>query len=154
MLFFYRGGWCPFCNSQIHGVTEAYPGFRARGITPVFLSAERPDEAARLSTAYEVPFPILSDPDIAALRAFRVTYRLEGEELRELARFGIDLERTSGRDHHTIAIPSIFLIWHGVIRWAHSDPDFTVRPSPEQLFEVLDELGLEPREEGEGADPN
>ncbi len=28
LLVFYRGGWCPFCNFQIHELTAALPGIR------------------------------------------------------------------------------------------------------------------------------
>jgi hypothetical protein len=30
LLVFYRGGWCPFCNFQIHELTAAYPQFKGR----------------------------------------------------------------------------------------------------------------------------
>jgi thiol-disulfide isomerase/thioredoxin len=28
LLAFYRGGWCPYCNSEIHALTVAYPEYR------------------------------------------------------------------------------------------------------------------------------
>jgi peroxiredoxin len=43
------------------------------------------------------------------------------------------------RAHHEIAIPSLFLIDRtGVVRWAHSDPDFKTRPSTAQILAAID----------------
>jgi hypothetical protein len=33
LLAFYRGGWCPYCNSEIHALTTAYPDYQKRGVT-------------------------------------------------------------------------------------------------------------------------
>ena len=53
--------------------------------------------------------------------------------------YGIDLEAWSGRDHHTIAVSSAFLVdVEGVVRWAHTSLDYKTRPSPEQLIEAAD----------------
>jgi peroxiredoxin len=55
--------------------------------------------------------------------------------------FGVDLESYSGQTHHQIAIPSLFLIDRaGTVRWAHSDPDFKVRPSTDQILAAIDRV--------------
>jgi peroxiredoxin len=64
-------------------------------------------------------FPVLSDPDLAAHRAYRVLQEVDDATLTKYKEWGIDLEKSSGRSHHTIAVPSMFLIGKtGVIRWA------------------------------------
>lgn len=143
LLVFYRGGWCPFCNFQIRELTKAYPEFEKRGVTPVAVSVDDVDEAAKTQATYTIPFPVLSDPDLAAHRALRVAHYADEAEVAKLRGFGIDIERSSGRKHHTIAIPSIFIIdVEGVVRWAHADRDYKVRPSTEQLLAAIDALEL------------
>lgn len=57
--------------------------------------------------------------------------------------FGMNLEQASGRRHHSIAVPSVFVIDHdGVVRWAHADPNYMVRPTTRQLLDALDGLGI------------
>jgi peroxiredoxin len=147
LLVFYRGGWCPFCNAQIHALTRAFDEFRRRGVSPIAISVDRPEEAARTRASYSIPFPVLSDPDLAAHRAWRVVHEVGSEEYGRLASFGIDLERASGRQHHAIAVPALFVVdASGVVRWGHADPDYKVRPSIAQLLAVLDRLGLTPKE--------
>ena len=45
-----------------------------------------------------------------------------------------------------LLIPSLFLVDHtGVVRWAHSDPDFKVRPSTAQILAAIDATKLASR---------
>jgi hypothetical protein len=51
--------------------------------------------------------------------------------------------RFSGKAHHTVAIPALFLVdKQGVVRWAHDDPDFTVRPGTAQILAAIDAAHL------------
>lgn len=148
LLVFYRGGWCPYCNSQIHELTAAYPEYKKRGVTPVAISVDRVEESAKTQATYTIPFPVLSDSDLAAHRAYRVLHEVDEAEFARLKGFGIDLERASGRSHHAIAVPSLFVIdGKGVVRWAHANLDYKVRPSTVQILAAIDglNLGLERR---------
>ncbi|MEO8601070.1 MAG: peroxiredoxin-like family protein [bacterium] len=141
LLVFYRGGWCPFCNFQIHELTTAFPEFQRRGVTPVAISVDRVEETAKTRATYAIPFPVLSDQDLLAHRAFRVVRHVDDAELSRLNGMGLDLEAASGRDHHMIAIPAIFILDQaGVIRWAHANVDYKVRPSAEQLLQAIDQV--------------
>lgn len=139
LLAFYRGGWCPYCNFEIRALTTAFPEYQKRGVTPVVVSVEKPDQEARLKATYAVPFPVLSDGDLALIEPFHVVNRVEGKQLEMLGKYGVDLEGASGRTHHVIAIPSLFLVdRNGIIRWAHSDPTYTVRPTTAQILAAID----------------
>lgn len=141
LVFFYRGGWCPFCNFQVREMTEANDAFAERGVRPVAISVDRMEKAAETSATYEIPFPVLSDPDLTVHQAFSVTHEATAEEVERLAGFGMDLEEASGEDHNTFAVPAVFIIdSEGTIRWAHANLDYRVRPSTEQLLSVIDEL--------------
>ncbi|HEY1537149.1 MAG TPA: peroxiredoxin family protein, partial [Polyangiaceae bacterium] len=67
LLAFYRGGWCPFCNSEIHALTMAFPEYQKRGVTPVAVSVDMPTKEAQLKATYAIPFPVLSDSNAVAL---------------------------------------------------------------------------------------
>ena len=143
LLAFYRGGWCPFCNFQIRELTTAFGEYERRGIRPVAISVDCVEESRKTQETYSIPFPVLSDPDLAAHRAFRVIHHAEDAEVARLRGFGMDLERSSGRRHHDIAIPSLFVIdKQGIVRWAHADPDYKVRPSTQQILAAIDAVQL------------
>jgi peroxiredoxin len=143
LLVFYRGGWCPYCNAEIHSLTTAYPDYQKRGVTPVAVSVDRPEAEAKMKAEYVIPFPVLSDSDATVIEAFHVVKKVGDDELAKMKGFGVDLEGYSGKTHHEIAIPAFFLVDRsGVVRWAHSDPDFKVRPSTAQLLAAIDGLHL------------
>jgi peroxiredoxin len=143
LLAFYRGGWCPYCNMEIHSLAAAYPQFQKRRVTPVALSVDVPEAESVLQATYTIPFPVLSDTSAAALLAFHVVNKVDAQQLMKMKSFGIDLESYSGQSHHEIAIPSLFLIdKKGIVRWAHSDPDYMVRPSTAQILAAIDSLDL------------
>lgn len=145
LVVFYRGGWCPYCNFQIRSYAEAAEAFQARGVMPVAISVDKLSESARTQAAHSVPFPVLSDSDLTVHRAFKVLNPINPAGVKRLEGFGIDLEHASGRAHHTVAIPSVFLVdTAGVVQWAHADTDYKSRPTVEQLLQVLEEKGYKP----------
>jgi peroxiredoxin len=82
---------------------------------------------------------VLSDSDATMIEAFHAVNKVDGDTLAKMKAFGVDLESYSGKTHHESAIPALFLIDRkGVVRWAHSDPDFKVRPSTAQILAAID----------------
>lgn len=143
LLAFYRGGWCPFCSSENHALATAYPEYQKRGVTPVTVSVDKPDAEAKTKATYAIPFPVLSDSDAKMIEAFHVVNHVDADTLAKMKSFGLNLEDYSGKTHHEIAIPSLFLIdRNGIVRWAHSDPDYKVRPSTTQILAAIDAAHL------------
>ncbi|MCA0894302.1 peroxiredoxin-like family protein [Microbulbifer agarilyticus] len=142
LVIFYRGGWCPYCNVQIRQLAEAWSEFEKRGVTPVLVSVDKPDASAMAKATYEIPFPVLSDPDLKAHEAFDVIIEIDDATAEKYKTYGIVLEDWSGRDHHKIAAPGIFLLDKaGTVEWAHVSKDYKTRPSVEQLLNMLDNRG-------------
>lgn len=143
LLAFYRGGWCPYCNFEIREMTRAFPEYQKRGVLPVAVSVDKPDESAKTRATYALPFPVLSDGALSFVEGFHVANHLDEATLAKMKGFGVDVERASGKAHHTIAIPALFLVDKtGVVRWAHDDPNITVRPSTAQILAAIDAAHL------------
>jgi len=140
LVVFYRGGWCPYCNYQIRELARDYPKFEALGVTPVLISVDRAEGSALVKRSYEIPFPVLSDPELKAHRAFDVVLELTAQQLARYKAHGLDLAAWSGRGHRSIAVSSAFVVDEaGTVRWAHVAKDFKTRPSNEQLLAVAAE---------------
>ena len=140
LLIFYRGGWCPYCNAQIRDISVKYSKFQDRSVLPVLVSVDEPDASALLTAAYDVPFPVMSDSDLDAHEAYNVVLHVSDEDYEARAARGVDMEAFSGQDHHSMAVPSSFLIQQGgQLLWSHVDIDFRTRPSATQLLSVVDE---------------
>ncbi len=105
----------------------------------MFISVDEVDGALVTEKAYDVPFPLLSDPDLKAHQAFGVVQEVPPEGLEKLAKYGISLERWSKRKHHKIAVPSLFLLdSQRKVLWAHADRNHQRRPKLEQILAAID----------------
>jgi peroxiredoxin len=139
LVVFYRGGWCPFCNIQLHDLSEAKKQFDAKGITLVAISVDLPSEEAKTQAKDGVMFSMLSDPKLVAHQAFNVVKNNTDEEIKKLSGYGIELDKFSGEKHGKFAVPSVFLVDKtGTVRFAHVDSDYQTRPSPAQLLAASD----------------
>jgi len=110
-------------------------------VLPVLVSVDEIDGAKVMGATYEVPFPVLSDPDVKAHEAYHVVNPVDDAMAKKLAGFGMSLEAWSKRKHHKIAIPSQFLIGQDKkILWAHAAHDHKTRPSSEQVLKIIEKL--------------
>ncbi len=49
--------------------------------------------------------------------------------------FGVDLDKASGRDHHLLPVPAVYIIdTQSVIRFTHWDADYKKRLEPTDLL--------------------
>ena len=137
MLIFYRGGWCPYCNAHLAALRGAEAELKDMGFEVLFLSADRPE---LLHASLKEPAPgytLLSDSRMQAARAFGIAFRVDDATVARYLGIGIDLEAASGETHHELPVPAVFLIdRQGVIRFAHSNPDYKVRLSAAELLDA------------------
>ena len=138
LLVFYRGGWCPFCNFQIREFTTRAGDLRKRNLNVVFVSVDKPSEATKSRDHHDLPFQFLSDSDLVLHKAYKVGFHVDEATRERLKKKGIDIERSSGKDHHTIAVPSLFLIDKGKVKWAHADTDYKKRPRLSKVLKAID----------------
>lgn len=141
LVIFYRGGWCPFCNLQLHEFGSAKPEFERRGVHLVAISVDKPSEEAKTQAKQGVPFPMLSDSNLVAHRAYKVVHVPGEAERKGLAKYGIDLAAYSGESHGSFAVPALFLVDRdGTVRFVHADEDYMTRPSAQQMLAVVDRV--------------
>jgi peroxiredoxin len=87
----------------------------------VAVSVDSPEESRKLCQAKGYTFPVVSDPNAAAIRRYGVLHAQGGE---------------SGRD---IARPAEFLVdKNGIIRWESLTDDLRVRARPEAVLQAVD----------------
>lgn len=140
MLVFYRGGWCPYCNMQVKELSDEYAKFEDVGLLPVLVSVDKPDASALLTKSYEIPFPVLSDQDLAAHREFNVVLKMDEGRVESAKARGLDFAEWAGQDHSSIAVASTFLIdTDGVVQWSTVLDDYKSRPTVDQLISAYTE---------------
>ena len=142
VITFYRGVWCPYCNADLANLKHVVPTVQEAGGTMIAVSPEQAEHSRTIIQRQKLPFPILTDFENNVAAAFGLRFAVP-ETLKLLYRdtFHIDLEQYSGDPGWTLPMPARFLVDRdGVIRYAESSPDYTQRPDPDDLVEVLKAL--------------
>lgn len=141
VLLFYRGEWCPYCCAQLRAMQLALPQITAAGARLIAVSPELPDHSLSLAERHALDFDILSDRGAAVARSYGLVYRVP-DEVRDLYRgYGIDLAGRSGRpldEPWVLPLPATYVLApSGIVRFARIDADFTQRPEPQTIVDLL-----------------
>lgn len=136
VLVFYRGGWCPYCNAQLlelrHIETELVDDL---GYDLLFLSADSPATLSAGGNTTNTRYTVLADNDLNAAGAYGIAFRVEDETVQRYREYGIDLEKSSERDHHALPVPAVFIIdADGKLAFHYVNVDYRQRIAPELLM--------------------
>jgi peroxiredoxin len=135
ILIFYRGGWCPYCNTHLGELRKVESALIDLGYELLFLSADRPELLHSSLREPDLNYTILSDSRMAAARAYGIAFRVDDATVVRYKGFGIDLEAASGETHHELPVPAVFIVdRNGVIRFVYANADYKVRIKPEVLL--------------------
>lgn len=72
ILYFYPKDNTPGCTKQACGYAERYPQFLEKGAVVIGISRDKVASHKRFEEKYELPFTILADPELEAIRAYDV----------------------------------------------------------------------------------
>ena len=99
------------------------------------ISPQLPEYSQELIAQHRLAFPVLQDNHNEVARKFGLIFRLP-EELRGVYRkIGVDLEKYNGDASWELPMPGSYIIGQdGLIIYASVDPDYTVRPEPDEII--------------------
>jgi peroxiredoxin len=111
------------------------------GFAVLAVSPDLPESLRSSADKESLTYTLLSDSDMNAAKAFGIAFHVDDETVEKYKDFNIDLEAASGRMHHLLPVPSVFIIDRdGVILFAHANPDYKVRLSPEEVMSAAKAL--------------
>lgn len=102
------------------------------------ISPQREEYSKQVAKKHNLTFNVLCDQGNQVASQFGITISLP-DDLRKLyANFGIDLERFNGNALWTLPMPGRFILdQQGTIISADVNPDYTIRPEPGDIIEIL-----------------
>jgi peroxiredoxin len=140
VLIWYRGGWCPYCNTQLRAMREILPELRSHNATMVAISPETPDNSMTTVEKSELDFEVLSVVGNRVAHQYGIVYKLP-DEVASAFEGRIDLEAYNGDDSKELPLAVTYVVGRdGVIRYAFLDADYRKRAEPSRILEVLTEL--------------
>lgn len=72
ILYFYPKDNTPGCTKQACGFTQLYPDFVKKGAVILGVSKDSVKSHKKFEEKYQLPFTLLSDPDLVAIQAYDV----------------------------------------------------------------------------------
>ena len=128
VLVFYRGGWCPYCNTQLSELRKIRKPLKDLGFQMIAISPDGPAELTKTLGKEKLDYTLLSDSKADALRAFGIGFRVDDPTIDKYKGYGIDLEKASGESHHALPVPSVFIVdGMGVLQFSYIHPDYKIR---------------------------
>ena len=83
-------------------------------------------------------YPLLSDLGNGVARTMNLAWSFPEDLKQVYLQFGIDLAKVNGDSSWELALPaSIIVGFDNTVRYISADPDYTVRPEPEEIVEVI-----------------
>jgi peroxiredoxin Q/BCP len=70
VVYFYPNAFTPGCTTEACDFRDRYQLFQDAGYAIVGVSPNEPEELARFRDEYDLPFPLISDPDHTIAEAF------------------------------------------------------------------------------------
>lgn len=145
----YRGGWCPYCNTQLQDLRKVIPTLAKLGVRVWFLSGDSPDDlytSLQDKTQADIEglgYTILSDANMDAARKLGIAFKAPSRTIDYVASKGA-IDGSSIGKHQALAVPSVFVVdASGVIRYRFFDPDYKSRlPADELLAQVRAVLSI------------
>lgn len=138
VVTFYRGGWCPYCNLELHAYQAVLQDIKDAGATLVAITPELPDESLTTSQKHGLEFEVLTDKNSDYARQIGIHFTLS-EKLRLVYdRFGIEIEKHNGKGQFDLPLAATFVVdVDGTIAWAFVEADYTLRAEPSDVVKVL-----------------
>ena len=126
VLFFQRDFYCTNCRKQVQALADRYDAFRDRDAEVISILPEPREQAGNWQDRYDLPFPLLSDPDAAV-----------GDAYDQPVRFGLlgKLSDFLGR------MPEVVVVDlrgdEPELTWAYRGSSTFDRPDLEEVLSVL-----------------
>lgn len=138
VVTFYRGGWCPYCVSQLKELDTALSQLKEKKANLVAISPETPGEVRKTQKKNDLDFVLLSDKDNALARKLDLVFKVEDDVEEEYRGFGINLEKSQGNRKNELPVPATFVVGtDGKIKYVFADADYTKRAKVEDILKAL-----------------
>lgn len=135
VLIFYRGGWCPYCSRHMAELQKIEDQIVDLGYQILAVSVDRPELLRETLSDQELTYTLLSDSPADVLKAFGIAYRVDDETVNRYKSVGIDLEMSSGFDHHILPAPAVFILdQEGKVKFQYVNPDYKERINGDVLL--------------------
>lgn len=140
VLMWYRGGWCPYCNINLHYLQEKLSEFNKLGASLLALTPELPDRSLNTAEKHKLEFQVLSDVGNKVAKEYGVVFKLT-PEVAAIYQKAFDMHGYNGDESDELPLAATYVIdQNGIIKYAFLDADYRNRAEPEEILKALSKL--------------
>lgn len=134
-LTFYRGHWCGYCSRQMAAYMDGLEKMNKAGIQLLAISPETEDQNNKFSRKNELRFPILSDENHEASKAYMGYFKVTPAYVDKLS---ADFLKWNNDSEAQLNVPATYLIGKDKkIKYAFYDNDYSKRATVDDLLKAL-----------------
>jgi len=143
VLVFYRGGWCPYCNKQLARLRKITKKISKLGYNLIAVSPDKVSKFSETIKKHKLNYTLISDSNLNLADHMHLSFKLDDKTLAIYKTYGINLEEASGKKHHSLPLPAVYVIdSKGLVHFNYVNPNYKVRLNEKILLHALKELKL------------
>ncbi|MCH6259255.1 AhpC/TSA family protein [Puniceicoccaceae bacterium K14] len=128
IVVFYRGGWCPYCNTHLQELVEVEPQLIELGYQIIALSPDAPSKLQESTEKGGLNYSLFSDSPHKAAEAFGIAFTLEPKTLERYKKKDRLGGWSDGVNQDKLPVPSVFIVTGDQkIAFQYVDPNFRSR---------------------------
>ncbi|MBB2200598.1 peroxiredoxin-like family protein [Gluconacetobacter tumulisoli] len=139
VLVFFRFATCPACNIALPYYRDTlWPRLAEAGIPLAAISPQPAASLSEIATRHDLPFPVLSDTNLALSRALGLTYVFDTPSRQAAEAKGGTSQALNGTAAWELPKPAVIVIAPGrVVRFADISPDWMDRTDTSAILAAL-----------------
>ncbi|GAB3714888.1 peroxiredoxin family protein [Flavobacterium koreense] len=132
VLIIYRGGWCPYCNSQLMEMQEIENQIIALGYQIVAISPDSPKFLKETTKEDKLNYQLFSDSDGKFSEALGIAFKRDKPKLDKYS---------EGKNPGFLPVPAVYILDENrEIEFLFINPNYAKRLKGEMLLAVLKSL--------------
>ena len=126
---------------ELEALGQAYEGITALGADLMAISPQRRAHSREMKEKHNLPFAVLNDRSNAVAKQFGLVFTFPEDLKQVYLKLGIDLPKYNGDDSWELPMPARYVVDQSkTIRWAAVEPDYTIRPEPDETIAFLKKM--------------
>ena len=118
------------------------PAFTLNDAMGKATSVENADRSQAIAKKNELTYTVLSDPNLDVARMFKIVYQMPDALNERYKSGGLDVAKYNSMDKAELPISATYIVnKKGEITYAHIEPDYKKRPTPDEIIAALAKLG-------------
>lgn len=139
ILFFYRGGWCPFCNVQMGQLQAIEKELTALGYQLIGISTDSAADLAKSVKEKKLSYKLISDYHSTISQAFGLAFFTSAKTTKTYLKI-MDLsnplqKNAQGEERLVLPAPAIYVVdKEGLVHFQYVNPNYKTRLDPKLLL--------------------